>query len=224
MVDAALENDVKFFVYTSVDRGGAKSDQTPTIVPHFISKHNIERYLQQRTEQSEMRWCILRPVAFFENLVPGFMGKVFATNLKKSLKRAKKLQFVATSDIGRIAALAFASPTKFEDQKVSIAGDELSYVQFKQIFKETTGQKLPTTLRLITSLLNLAFGELGTMFRWFGENGYDADIASVKEMNPRLKDFAAWLREDSQFTTEKVATTYGEKDGGIVVVVKESTS
>ena len=39
LVDAAVENKVKHFVFTSVDRGGnAKSGDDPTYIPHFISK------------------------------------------------------------------------------------------------------------------------------------------------------------------------------------------
>lgn len=39
LVDAALANDVKHFVYSSVDRGGPnKSEVDATNVPHFITK------------------------------------------------------------------------------------------------------------------------------------------------------------------------------------------
>lgn len=199
------------------------SDHEPTKIPHFISKYNIEHYLQARTKASngDMTWTILRPVAFFENLVPGFMGKVFATSLKKSLRMGKKLQFIATSDIGYVAALCLTRPEHFKNRKLSLAGDELSYAQFKRTFRETTGQKLPTTLRVITSLLNWAFGELGCMFRWFGEHGYGADIDSVREINPRLKDFAAWLREESQFTTSRIVPMSEVTKVGSIVVVNE---
>lgn len=39
LIDAAIANDVKHFVYSSVDRGGSsKSDVDATDVSHFISK------------------------------------------------------------------------------------------------------------------------------------------------------------------------------------------
>jgi len=39
LIDAAIANDVKHFVYSSVDRGGpSQSEVDATDVPHFISK------------------------------------------------------------------------------------------------------------------------------------------------------------------------------------------
>jgi uncharacterized protein YbjT (DUF2867 family) len=66
LVDAALKNGVKHFVYTSVDRGGDKSYDNPTYVPHFISKHNIEHHLVDSSKGTDMGWTVLRPTAFLE--------------------------------------------------------------------------------------------------------------------------------------------------------------
>ncbi len=73
MIDAAVAHDVKVFVYTSVDRGGDKSDGNPTYVPHFISKHNIEVHLKEKAKDSGMSYTILRPTAFMEGMTPNFM-------------------------------------------------------------------------------------------------------------------------------------------------------
>ncbi|OQD90842.1 hypothetical protein PENANT_c001G09664 [Penicillium antarcticum] len=51
LVDESLKQDVKFFVYSSVDRGGPKSDTNPTPVPHFIHKHEIEKHLEEKTKR-----------------------------------------------------------------------------------------------------------------------------------------------------------------------------
>jgi len=47
LVDAAIAHDVKHFVYTSVDRGGAdQSEVDATDIPHFVSKvSSISRWL-----------------------------------------------------------------------------------------------------------------------------------------------------------------------------------
>jgi hypothetical protein len=66
LVDEALAAGVKFFVYTSVDRGGdEKSFETPTEIPHFASKHRIEHHLVDKAA-GKMQWFILRPVVFME--------------------------------------------------------------------------------------------------------------------------------------------------------------
>jgi uncharacterized protein YbjT (DUF2867 family) len=66
LVDGAIANGVKMFVYSSVERGGeTKSFDNPTPVPHFITKHNIEHHLVEKAE-GKMDWTILRPVAFMD--------------------------------------------------------------------------------------------------------------------------------------------------------------
>lgn len=80
-------------MYTSVDRGGeARSPKTPTDIPHFITKHNIEKHLLEASKTSAMQWVVLRPVAFMETLVaPGLDGKVMSTAWR-SVMRGKALR------------------------------------------------------------------------------------------------------------------------------------
>lgn len=146
-----------------------------------------------------MTWTLLRPVAFFENLAPGFFGKVFATSINMSLRKDQKLQFVATSDIGYFGAQAFLKPDEYKNRQLSLAGDELTYNEFKSVFEKTTGQTLPTTYWFITRILHRLSKELGYMFRWFRNVGFGADVASLRKMNPDMKDFSTWLKEESQF-------------------------
>lgn len=69
LVDASLAAGVQHFVYTSVDRRGKNSDNDATYVPHFISKHNIEKHLESKCSgDRKMQYTILRPTAFMENL------------------------------------------------------------------------------------------------------------------------------------------------------------
>jgi uncharacterized protein YbjT (DUF2867 family) len=49
LLDMSIAHGVKHFVFASVDREGSQlSDQTPTSVPHFTSKHRSEVYLKER--------------------------------------------------------------------------------------------------------------------------------------------------------------------------------
>ena len=72
VVDGAIANNVKVFVYTSVDRHGVRTDTNPTNIPHFISKHDIEVYVKEKAMDSGMSYTILRPVAFMDNMTPKF--------------------------------------------------------------------------------------------------------------------------------------------------------
>ncbi|GAM35405.1 nucleoside-diphosphate-sugar epimerase family protein [Talaromyces pinophilus] len=196
LIDEALKQNAKFFIYSSVDRGGPSTSPTnPTRVPHFINKHNIEQHLIGRTKYTDMNWFILRPVAFFDNLTPNFFGKVFATSFKTALK-GKPLQMVATSDIGDFAAEGFLHPETYAGQGLSLAGDELTFDQFAKIFEEKTGQSIPLTFWLVSSVVMTLMKEMGYMFRWFHDEGYKADILELKKMHPGLKDFGTWLETE----------------------------
>ncbi|KAJ5982982.1 hypothetical protein N7481_005081 [Penicillium waksmanii] len=199
LVDEALKHGVKHFVYSSADRGGSKSINNPTDVPHFISKHNIEKHLIEKTQNEGMAWTILRPVAFYENLEPNFLGKVFATSFRMSLK-GSPLQMIGVNDIGAVAAEVFLNPEKYKGQEISLAGDELTYTQFEKIFKEKTGKSsVPTTFQFLVSGFMYMVKDFGYMFRWFHDEGFGANVEEVRKIHPGLKDFGTWLETESAF-------------------------
>jgi uncharacterized protein YbjT (DUF2867 family) len=199
LIDESLKQGVKYFVYSSVERGGdSKSSSNPTDIAHFISKHRIEQHLFDSTKNGEMDWTVLRPVAFMDGFTPNFMGKMFATSWRVALK-GKPLQIIATSDIGVFAAEAFQHPDQFAGRSISLAGDELTFDQVDDIFKAKTGHAVPTTFELPCRALLCVMGDIGAMFRWFHDEGYGADIAALRKQHPGLKDFATWLETESAF-------------------------
>jgi uncharacterized protein YbjT (DUF2867 family) len=149
-----------------------------------------------------MDWTILRPTAFYEDLTPDFMGKVFATAFKISLK-GRPLQMVGCSDIGAVAAEVFLNAQDYKGRGISLAGDELTFEQFAQIFKEKTGQDVPTTFSFVVTSILYMVKDFGYMFKWFHDVGYGADIAEVKKIHPGLKDFGTWLETESKFEMKK---------------------
>lgn len=201
LIDESLKQGVQYFVYTSVDRGGDKSSNNPTNIPHFISKHNIEHYLQEKTANGEMSWTVLRPVGFFDNITPDFMGKTFASMWKTAVGN-KPLQLIACSDIGYFAGQAFRKPDEYKGKFISLAGDELSFEEASRIFKEKTGEPLPTTFGFLASGVLWMVKEMGLMFKWFHDEGYGANIAELKKTHPGLLDFPTWLEKKSGFKTK----------------------
>jgi hypothetical protein len=178
LVDAALKNNVSHFVYTSVDRG-PHSDNTPTNVPHFITKHNV---------------------AFFDNLMPNFFGKVFTTSwLMRLGESAKKLQLIATSDIGGFAAQAFikADDEEYKNKSISLAGDELTFSEMKAIFEKKTGEPLPSTYAWIAGLIQWLAKDFGYMMKWMRTDGFGVNVAGMRKSNPEMKDFETWLDTES---------------------------
>jgi uncharacterized protein YbjT (DUF2867 family) len=187
LIDESIKNGVKHFVYSSVERGGDdKSWHNATSIPHFQTKQLIEIHLRQKAQN--MGWTILRPVAFMDNLQPGFPTKVFLTALHNHLGDAKPLQWVATADIGFFAAQAFSHPEEWNHKARGLAGDELTFPQISKAFQNATGSPAATTFWGLGSVLTYMVTELGHMIGWFASEGYSADISG-------------WLRK-SAFATK----------------------
>ncbi|MCJ1403747.1 hypothetical protein MMC11_006970 [Xylographa trunciseda] len=197
LVDAAVKAGAQKFVYTSVDRHGDASDNDPTDVPHFITKHQIEKHLIQaaRASAGKLSYTILRPVFFLDNLDWGFVGRVTATGWRDHTA-GKKIQVIATADIGPFAAAAFLEPEnpEYKDKAYSLAGDELTWDEAEKIFVEKTGRSIPTTYGFLASFVLWAVKDVGLMFRFFREKGFGADIEKLKGMQAGrgLKDFGTW--------------------------------
>jgi len=197
IIAEAAKSGVEHFVFTSVDRGGAKSDDNPTDVPHFASKHQIEASLKEKCSKCKMQWTILRPTAFMDNLTPGFVGKVFPA-MWLGLGD-KPLQLISVHDIGVFASRAFIDPEAYKGRAISLAGDELTLAQGKQVFKDSLGIEMPETFAFVGAAVKFMVKEMGLMFAWMKDEGYGADIPALRKEEPQLQDFGRWLKESSQF-------------------------
>ena len=197
MVQAALDAGAKHIVFTSVDRG-SNGDTEPTNIPHFVSKKNIEDDIMSKTKGKDTTWTILRTVAFMDNMSNDLMGRVFTAMWKQN--GDTKLQMISSKDIGRVAAEAFlkADSQDYKNKSISIAGDELSSNEAAKTFKDVTGQDIPYAYSFLGSLAKwMMSDELGKMFAWFVTTGFAADVGGVKRKYPFMKDFRAWLEEES---------------------------
>lgn len=111
----------------------------------------------------------------------------------------KPLQWVATKDIGVFAAKAFASPQEYNHKAISLAGDSLNVEGLTGAFESATGHPIGPTFGFLGSILTTMVGEMGTMVRWFGTDGYGADINMLKTLHPGLLTMEAWIKEESAF-------------------------
>lgn len=118
-----------------------------------------------------------------------------------------KLQLVSTKDIGKVAAEAFlnASSDKYRNQSIALAGDEIDVDEAARIFKEVVGREIPSTYSLVGRGLRWGLREqLGIMFDWFASDGFKVDLQETKRRYPFIKDFRAWLEEESAWKKEQV--------------------
>jgi len=200
VIEHAIKNNVEHFVFTSVDRGGpGKSEENPTQIAHFASKHRVEEYLKAKSTGSNTQWTILRPVAFMDNLSPGLEGKFFPALWGSKLRDDQTLQLVSVHDIGVFASRAFQYPEEYKGRAISIAGDELTLPQAKKVFREVIGYEMPSTYQFVGSFFCYMVKELGLMFQWFADVGFGADVKALRKEEPKLQDFSMWLKESSGF-------------------------
>jgi len=207
LVDAAVQEGVTHFVYSSVDRGGnARSPSTRTPIPHFQSKFEIEQHLVDKAGRrgERMGWTILRPVAFMDNLAPGFATKVFLAALRDTL-RGKPLQWVSVEDIGLFGARAFREHEKWNARAEGLAGSELTMDELSDCFEKAVGIPAPATYGVFGSALMYMVTEMKVMVNWFADEGYGVDIAQLKQEEPKLCDFETWLRERSGWKSQAIA-------------------
>ena len=188
-VDGAVDAGAKHIVFTSVERNGFN----PTPVPHFTTKHNIEKHLMERAKEKSISYTILRPVFFLDNLEWGFIGKVISTTWRDYVTRP--LQVVDTNDIGQLGANAFLSADKpdYKDKAISVAGDELSFEAADKVFKEKTGQPIPVTYGFFATLLIWLSRDMAAMFKFFDDPGYTADIKHVESLLGKTIRFPDWI-------------------------------
>ena len=203
LIDAAIAAGVQHFIYSSVDRGGVNSINDPTPVPHFASKHRIEKHLIASTNDAtkntaKTAYTILRPTAFYDNLTPDIMGKGFAAMWRNM---GVPLQLVSTRDIGVFAALAFADPElpNYRNNAMSLAGDKITQVQGSNSFQKVFGKNMPIAFGFMGHVTQLMVKELGVMFQWLSEVGYKADVDKCRQLHPTMQNFETWLREESKF-------------------------
>lgn len=116
---------------------------------------------------------------------------------------SKKLQLIASEDIGYWGAKAFVEAEGWgRNNAVSIAGDELTYDEGAAIFEKTVGRPMPTTFGFLGRLIKTASHEMGAMFKWFEDVGFGVDVDALRKEVPQMKTWGQWLEQSSQFRGE----------------------
>jgi len=106
----------------------------------------------------------------------------------------KPLQMLAVDDIGAFAALAFANPQRFLGQTIELAGDELTEPRIAGAFSRVIGRPVRVAVPDGSQGAEPS-PEREAMLRFFSGKAYDADIAALRRIYPRLHTFEQWLRE-----------------------------
>lgn len=185
LLEAAKAAQVRHFVYSSV----ASADRN-TGLAHFESK----RVLEEALRASGMPYTILRPVFFMENFDANRSEILEQGVLRLPLPPDRKLQMIATHDIGAFTALAFSEPETLLGRTLEIAGAELTPLQMAEVFSEILGKPVRFEEVPLASLRE-SNPEVHRMFSWFRDKGYGVDVPRLRARYPFLRTFGEWLRE-----------------------------
>jgi len=183
VADAAQAAGVGHFIYASV--GGAERRSG---VPHFESKWRVEEHIRG----IGLPASIVRPAFFMENFLKPSLRAVLLALLRAYVPAEKPLQMIATADIGKWVAHAFAHPGVFIGKAEEIAGDELDRAQIIAAFGRhgwSAGLPLPVPRLLLRPLPH----DVRRMFEWFGQAGYAADIPALKARQADLLALDDWI-------------------------------
>ena len=192
VADAAHEAGVSHFVYASV----ASADRA-TGVPHWEIKWQVEQHIRTLG----MRATILRPVMFMENHADPTYGVYGEASLISTIPPDISVQLIAVSDIGVLAALAFANPRQFVGRAIELAGDELSLDQLLSAITRATGRDVASVAAKNRSLPSAADGNSAETTESL--SGWQADIPALRRLNPSLLDFDTWLAQGGKVLLEK---------------------
>jgi uncharacterized protein YbjT (DUF2867 family) len=182
--DAAQAAGVQHFVYSSVGAAHRGMGQA-----HFTSKLEIEDHIKA----IGLPYTILRPVAFMDNYNwsrPQITNGAFGA---MGLRPDKGMQLIAVDDVGAFVALAFDDPQTYLGQTIELAGDELTEAEVAATFTKVIGRPIALAPRQPRAG-GPVDAEMVAMYNFFNGQGYDADIAALRQVYPPLKTLEQWLR------------------------------
>lgn len=180
----AREKGVQRYVYASVGSAHKK-----TGIPHFDNKFRVEETVKALGFPS---YAIIRPVFFMENLLsPWFInGDKLVTTLPPSLK----LQMIASDDIGKYGAKAFADADQLKNVDFDIAGDAVTMTEAAAGVSQILGKTI-TYQPIPIAAVRQNSEDMALMLEWFERTGYSADIAgNEKRFGIHALTFAEWIR------------------------------
>ncbi|KGM31193.1 NmrA family NAD(P)-binding protein, partial [Inquilinus limosus] len=185
--DAAKAAGVGHLIYSSV---GSADRQTG--VPHFDSKHVVERHIAGLG----LPYTISAPVAFMENIVApwaidGLRQGVYAF----ALPAGRPLQLVALADIGAFAVALTERREQVFGRRFDIAGDELSGTEQARILSQAIGRPIAYQ-EIPVAAARQQSEDLALMYEWFKNTGYSTDIPALRRNFPEVRwhGFSDWAR------------------------------
>lgn len=180
----AAEAGVRHYVQSSA--GGAERNSG---VPHFESKHAIERHVAALG----LPCTVLRPSVFTDNFASLAFRTLMLATWRTVLPRDYRLQMTAARDVGWFAAEAFRDPDAWIGREVEISGDALTLAETMRILRRQ-GLRPVVSFRIPGPLYRRMPDDFRLMFEWFARDGFHADIPALRRIHPDLLTLDLWAQ------------------------------
>ncbi len=189
IVDLVSRAGLRHLVFSSV----ASADRD-TGIPHFESKARTEEAI----DEAGIPATVIAPVFFMDNYLHD-------GDLRRGLENGqylmpmppdRALQQIAADDIGAMAAFAFENRDHLLGARIEIAGDELTGEEVARKLSRALGHEVRYQEMPIETLREQN-AEYATMFEWFVEVGYSADVEALRRGFPEVgwHRFEEWAEE-----------------------------
>lgn len=208
---AAKENGIQHIIWSTFEDTRKwiplEDNRMPTLggkykVPHFDGKAEADNiYLEHGLPVT-----LLLTSGYWENLIYFGWGPVRGKDGKLSLilpLGEKKLPGIASEDIGKSAYEIFKRGNEFIGKKVGIAGGHLTGKEMAESLTNALGEEVTYNPLSFDAYRELGFpgaDDVGNMFQFkhdFQEDYCRArDLKFSKSLNPELKTFNEWLKEN----------------------------
>lgn len=175
MVDAAVKNGVKYFVWSTLPPCNEISNGKYKL-PHFDNKAEVAKYA--RSQQSLKCLFVHAPCYFqnFDNIIqPSQDGYVISLPMKDTVP----LDYIDIRDLGKVVAVMLESPDKYVNRDIVASAGQTTGKELAEAFTRVSGKT--TTYTEITpeqycKHLPPSLGpELAAMFQFYSDYGYCGD-------------------------------------------------
>ncbi|RIQ30090.1 NmrA/HSCARG family protein [Jiangella rhizosphaerae] len=209
LADAAAAAGLRHVIWSTLPDTRAHIDpddhRAPTLpggykVPHFDGKGEADAYFAE----AGVPTTYLSTTFYFDSFIdffPPSRGEDGVLAVRVPMGDSK-LPGIAVEDIGRTAFGIFARGPELAGRTINVSGENLTGEQYAAAFSKELGEPVeyrPMTLDEVRALPVPGADDIANMFFFYAEHE-DAFAGvrvpdRVRELNPRLQDFATWLAE-----------------------------
>ncbi|MFJ9605130.1 NmrA family NAD(P)-binding protein [Kitasatospora sp. NPDC101176] len=177
LLDAAAAAGVRHLVLTS-----ASNADRATGIPHFESKHLIERHLAGLG----LPWTVLGPAVFLDNYANGWtLPSLREGWFPLPMPPGAALPVIASDTIGAFAAHVLAHPDAYAGRRVDIASQWCTGERIAAAISAASGRTVRYR-EVPLSVVEGYSGDLAAMFRYFRETGLDIDTGALHREHPGI--------------------------------------